>query len=563
MEAWIDRIIRDKLKVREFRDLSTELEHSRLEPPPCVSDEENNKPPEDQLSSRHADDRSDSCPSSEASSDEETDTNRGSDEGERSDRESASQETDLSPRLLFEPHCEDRHLSGLLKNIFDAADEESEGFLSHSEVSDLLHASPLGLTAWDLRLLLSTATENDMGMIYYAPFVEDASAVITTLRQRREAYRQRTSGDTVSVTEETIDLCFGEEFEETGRLLRECFEAADPKDSGTLPRIDFGECLNSKPDRCSPQEHSLLMQMVQEDEEMGYVAYADFVPLFKLLRREAFHNAVVETDVKVLRQHLLHVMIKAGLTNDMVLSAWDIRYVLLQATQICLSRMQIHVLLCITETNSSGLVDCGYFLKLACTVIPLMFDKEKLRSTAQQIAKERADAAERAEMEELQGLTGGTMRSLKTTVRQNQLQDEEEHEEDKGAAPERDTVEKSLIHLFNIMDDKHRGTLDAGLVVMALKQSHENEQRYNDVVAQCQLSDAELRGLIAEAALDETDKVRYVEHIKTWIPVLFELRKSRVYEPILNAHWKNLVDLTEYEADDPIEGYLSQELTLS
>eukprot|EP00921_Rhytidocystis_pertsovi_P015477 GHVQ01024610.1.p1 GENE.GHVQ01024610.1~~GHVQ01024610.1.p1 ORF type:complete len:402 (+),score=64.16 GHVQ01024610.1:757-1962(+) len=393
--------------------------------------------------------------------------------------------------------------------------------------------------------------------------LQDASAVITTLRQRREAYRQRTSGDTVSVTEETIDLCFGEEFEETGRLLRECFEAADPKDSGTLPRIDFGECLNSKPDRCSPQEHSLLMQMVQEDEEMGYVAYADFVPLFKLLRREAFHNAVVETDVKVLRQHLLHVMIKAGLTNDMVLSAWDIRYVLLQATQICLSRMQIHVLLCITETNSSGLVDCGYFLKLACTVIPLMFDKEKLRSTAQQIAKERADAAERAEMEELQGLTGGTMRSLKTTVRQNQLQDEEEHEEDKGAAPERDTVEKSLIHLFNIMDDKHRGTLDAGLVVMALKQSHENEQRYNDVVAQCQLSDAELRGLIAEAALDETDKVRYVEHIKTWIPVLFELRKSRVYEPILNAHWKNLVDLTEYEADDPIEGYLSQELTLS
>ena len=35
--------------------------------------------------------------------------------------------------------------------------------LRHKEVADLLYATPLGLTDWDIKLLLSTATEFETG----------------------------------------------------------------------------------------------------------------------------------------------------------------------------------------------------------------------------------------------------------------------------------------------------------------------------------------------------------------------------------------------------------------
>jgi hypothetical protein len=38
-----------------------------------------------------------------------------------------------------------------LANIFDAADEDGEGLLTHKEVADLLYATPLGLEDWDIR----------------------------------------------------------------------------------------------------------------------------------------------------------------------------------------------------------------------------------------------------------------------------------------------------------------------------------------------------------------------------------------------------------------------------
>lgn len=41
-----------------------------------------------------------------------------------------------------------------------------------------------------------------------------------------------------------------------------------------------------------------------------------------------------------------------------------------------------------------------------------------------------------------------------------------------------------------------------------------------------------------------------MEHLKTWIPIIFSMRKSRLYEQILAKEWE-LVDLSEYEAQHP------------
>jgi hypothetical protein len=46
--------------------------------------------------------------------------------------------------------------------------------------------------------------------------------------------------------------------------------------------------------------------------------------------------------------------------------------------------------------------------------------------------------------------------------------------------------------------------------------------------------------------------VAYVDHIKTWVPILFELRKSIIYDGILAMEWgpesEELVNLSSYEA---------------
>merc|ERR1719507_1561853 len=78
-----------------------------------------------------------------------------------------------------------------------------------------------------------------------------------------------------------------------------------------------------------------------------------------------------------------------------------------------------------------------------------------------------------------------------------------------------------------------------------------------DPVQQQQLSDAELRGFIAEAELDEErNEVAYADHIRTWVQILFELRKSRIYDGILAKDWgtesQNLVDLSQYEESFPL-----------
>merc|ERR1719382_889521 len=98
-------------------------------------------------------------------------------------------------------------MSDLLANIFDAADEEDEFELTHKEVADLLYATPLGLADWDIKLLLTTATELDTGKIEWKPFVGTAPEIIEALLQRRAAFETRQQS-TSQVTLEAIELCY-------------------------------------------------------------------------------------------------------------------------------------------------------------------------------------------------------------------------------------------------------------------------------------------------------------------------------------------------------------------
>jgi len=527
-ESWLDRIIGDKMQVRQLHDLATPFESTRLAPP-VQSSEPGSDTEAYELRHRlqSEDMRSEDMrrsetdqPEMERSRTKETVYTEGS-------KESKDKHEDLLP------------MGTLLANIFDAADEDEELELMHKEVADLLYATPLGLADWDIKLLLTTAQELDTGKIHYKPFVQKAPEIIDALLRRRAAYESRDQPK-AQISHEAIDLCYGEEIEEIARAAREAFAGVDTGGKGTLTRHEFRSCLLSRSERFSLQEVQLLMQMCKEDD-FGQVPYDDFSDECKQLRIDSLHNALVETDVESLRIHLILLLRREGLQSDAVMPVWTLRNVLLNADQLCLSRMQIHVILSIVHPSEVGEVDVEYFLRVVCTVIPWMFDAALFMEKATAIQKEKADALAKAELEELQGLTS----SLATKRRA----DEDEGEDVAANAPDRDAVEKALIHNASQYDEKHRQqpTLHVRKFLEAM---------HHESVQQCQLSDAELRGFIAEADIDEREEIGYVEHIKMWVPIIFELRKSRVYDGILARDWGNdasfLVDLSEYEGRFPL-----------
>jgi len=504
-ELWLDRIIGDKLQVRQFHDLATPFESTRLAPPEVV----------------------------EAEAEVEVEEVVEQEEVVQQKAKTYAQQQSDQEKLP---------MGTLLSNIFDAADEDEELELMHKEVADLLYATPLGLADWDIKLLLTTTHELETGKIQYKPFVRAAPQIIQALLKRRAAYQAREQPN-MQVTHEAIDLCYGEEIEEIARAAREAFALVDTGGQGTLSRHEFRSCLTSRSERFSMQEVQLLMQMCKEDD-FGQVPYDDFTILLEQLRIDSLHNALVETDVESLRVHLILLLRREGLPEtDPVLPVWKFRNVLLGADQLCLSRMQIHVILSIVHPSEQGEVDVEYFLRVVCTVIPYMFDAATFMEKASTIQKEKADALAKAELEELQGLT-----SSLSTKRQK---GEEEEEDVQANAPDRDAVEKALIHNCSQYDEKHRPQPTLHIKKFMEAMHHESVQ-------QCQLSDAELRGFVAEADIDERSEIQYVEHIKMWVPIIFELRKSRVYDNILAKDWgvgaESLIDLAEYESQFPLIG---------
>lgn len=216
--------------------------------------------------------------------------------------------------------------------------------------------------------------------------------------------------------------------------------------------------------------------------------------------------------------------------------------------------MQVHLVLCILKCDLYGWVDVRSFLQVVCSVVPHLFDARVFVEKAAAIAKERADAQAKAELEELQGLTGGGM--LRTRAKA----EDEDDAEDEAKAVDRETVEKTMIHVFQMLDDKsHRGCVDAQDFLRALRCAPEDfrddEKQLGQAqqqLASCQLSGPELLGFCAEAVVLEDHTIECQEHVKRWVPILFEIRRSKLLELSWESMVDKLIDLAPLEAQFPL-----------
>jgi len=264
-----------------------------------------------------------------------------------------------------------------------------------------------------------------------------------------------------------------------------------------------------------------LMQMLPEDED-GFIRIDEVAEHLEHLRTEAMLNALVESDILSLRMHLVLRFRHLGLEDTGKMKLWIMKQALLQADQVCLTRLHIHVLLCLAKPDVFGNVDVATFLATCSAVIPHMFDARLFVETAERLIQEHAESMRRAENEELAAL--GAKQSAGTAAQ------DDDGSQDKVEL-DSDTVEKLLQGVISLNDDAHRNppSLPAEQIFDIL-QTNERE------VQSTQLSSFELTGFLAEMQPDSDGLVFYVDHIKKWIPLIFEQRKNRLLSRYLEEN---------------------------
>jgi len=278
-------------------------------------------------------------------------------------------------------------------------------------------------------------------------------------------------------------------------------------------------------------------------DEEGFVDIRDMQEILEELRCGAMMNALVESDILALRTHLVMRFRALGLTETGKLKLWEIKQALLDADQICLSRLQIHVLLCLAQpdTDSSGDVDIDAFIGTCCTIVPHMFDAKKFLLLADRLI---LLAAEEQKMRE-----NAELALNKTTA------NVEEQEKTKEEEVDPETVEKQLIQFFTVNDTESRrkdgtATLSPEIIHHLMTSNDQN-------ITSCHLSDFEIAGFVAEMPLDAEGKVVYVDHVKRMVPLIYELRKHcllRLYVKEQDAVDMNMTmpDIAAYTAAFPL-----------
>merc|ERR1719253_2165529 len=102
---------------------------------------------------------------------------------------------------------------------------------------------------------------------------------------------------------------------------------------------------------------------------------------------------------------------------------------------------------------------------------------------------------------------------MKSSLSKSKSKETEEEE-----TVDREQAEKMLLHAMSVMDDKHKLTLSEQQVMTVVQNTAE----------QCRLSEFEVRGLLGQMHVEEGE-VAYVDFLKTWVPIIFEVRDSAAW----------------------------------
>jgi len=161
-------------------------------------------------------------------------------------------------------------LENYLLEIFQYADADATGFLTHADVSNLLDMANLGLSQLQIATIVSAAGKDGRGSIGYHKFVSVAAEMIAEMFHANMLSDRRRGAE---VPQDVNDLTP----EDLKNFLMKLFRGADQESRGVLNPADFKRVLLSTDLGFTPEQMRRILVEADEneDETIDYRAFVE------------------------------------------------------------------------------------------------------------------------------------------------------------------------------------------------------------------------------------------------------------------------------------------------
>jgi len=160
-------------------------------------------------------------------------------------------------------------LENYLLEIFQYADADATGFLTHADVSNLLDMANLGLSQLQIATIVSAAGKDGQGSIGYHKFVSVAAEMIAEMFHANMLSDRRRGAE---VPQDVNDLTP----EDLKNFLMKLFRGADPESEGFLSPADFKRVLLSTDLGFTPEQMRRILVEADENDD-STVDYRVFI----------------------------------------------------------------------------------------------------------------------------------------------------------------------------------------------------------------------------------------------------------------------------------------------
>ncbi|CAN0192259.1 unnamed protein product, partial [Discosporangium mesarthrocarpum] len=260
--------------------------------------------------------------------------------------------------------------------MFQEVDEEGKGYLTLRQLSSVMSAAGLGISASELQLVLAEADENSDGCIDYYEFIPLALNLAHAFRARRKA-QEELGVMQLELDREAVQAVFGHEFGEVISQLRGWCEGLDPGRRGAIPRADFKNLMADPRLGLTKIEASLLVNAMPHGDPQqgggGMIDYRKLAAGMEQVRFTTIRNAMAEASATDTSKYLMDMCreeeAKKHPVSDMstqqsmgyvvraapftfsgpMLRAHQLTSLLLNAPMLSLSRL--HVMVLMSETR--------------------------------------------------------------------------------------------------------------------------------------------------------------------------------------------------------------------
>jgi len=161
-------------------------------------------------------------------------------------------------------------LENYLLEIFQYADSDAMGFLSHADVSNLLDMANLGLSQLQIATIVSTAKQDGRGSIGYHKFISVAAEMIAEMFHAN-MLSDRLRGK--EIPQDVNDLSS----DDLKAFLLKLFQGTDPNQSGRLSPSEFKRVLLSTDLGFTPEQMRRILVEADEgsDSMIDYLRFVD------------------------------------------------------------------------------------------------------------------------------------------------------------------------------------------------------------------------------------------------------------------------------------------------